>query len=138
MQPSVKEPKRSEKESKGTSPRSILGGLLSVPANFFGGLIVGLTAPVIAVAGIVGGVYLFTKKVPFVSQVTADEATGERSLTLKLMTPDEAKVALEARRAELKEVWAGVKTELEEAARRVEAGSPSTEKTAAGPESPVS
>jgi len=64
---------KEKKESKAWfSLRSILGELLSVPLNFLGGLIVGLIAPVIAVAGVVGGVYLFTKKVPFVSQVEAD------------------------------------------------------------------
>jgi hypothetical protein len=110
---------KKSKKKKGTR-RSILGGLLSVPINFFGGLIVGLTAPLVAVAGIVGGVYLFTKKVLSISQVTADEATGERSLTLQLMAPDEAKAAFEARLAELEEVWVKVKSELEEMTRQAE------------------
>lgn len=114
---------KKSKKKKGTR-RSILGSLLSVPINFLGGLIVGLTAPLVAVAGIVGGVYLFTKKVPSISQVTADEATGERSLTLKLMAPDEAKAAFEARLAELEEVWVKVKSELEEMTRQAEQGSP--------------
>jgi hypothetical protein len=119
---------RSRRKGKtGTSPRSILSELLSVPLNFFGGLTVGLAAPLIAVAGIVGGVYLFTKKVPFVSQVTTDETTGERSLTLKLMAPGEAKAALEARQTELKEAWAKLKCELAELSRQASEGSPSTE-----------
>jgi len=112
------------------SLRSILGELLSVPLSFFGGLAVGLAAPLIAVAGIVGGVYLFTKKVPFVSQVTTDETTGERRLTLNLMAPREAKAALEARQAELKEAWAKLKSELAEMARQASEGSPPTEEVA--------
>ena len=105
-------PRSREKDKARFLLRSILGGLLSVPLNFFGGLVIGLTAPLIAVAGVLGGVYLFTKKVPFVSQVDTDDTTGERSLTLRLMPAGEAKAALEARQAELREALARVKTEL--------------------------
>jgi hypothetical protein len=109
-------PDRSKKEEG--SFFSLLGELLSVPINFLGGLIVGLALPVAAVAGVVGGVYLFTKKVPFFSQVTADEATGERSLELELMSPEEAQAAFSGRLAELKETWARVRADLTEMARR--------------------
>lgn len=108
-----------KKEKMGIRLFLLLGELLSVPVNFFGGLVVGLVAPVAAVAGVVGGVYLFTKKVPFFSQVTADEATGERSLTLKLMTPAEAQAALKGRLAELKDGWGRVKEDLAEVTRQV-------------------
>ena len=96
----------------------VLGELLSVPLNFLGGLVIGLIAPLIAVAGVLGGVYLFTKKVPFVSQVDVNDITGERSLTLELMAPSEAKAALEARQAELKEALTRVKNELAEITRQ--------------------
>ena len=109
-------PARSKREEG--SFFSLLGDLLSVPINFLGGLIVGLVLPVAAVAGVVGGVYLFTKKVPFFSQETADEATGERSLELKLMAPEEAQAAFSGRLAELKETWAKVKADLTEMARQ--------------------
>jgi hypothetical protein len=113
-------PARSKKHAADFSLLSLLSELLSVPINFLGGLAVGLIAPVAAVAGIVGGVYLFTKKVPFFSQVTTDEGTGERSLTLKLMAPNEAQAALKARQAELQDAWARVKKELTEVARQAD------------------
>lgn len=109
--------------------RSVLVGLLSVPLNFLGGLVVGLTAPVIAVAGVLGGVYLFTKKVPFVSQVDTDDVTGERSLTLTLMEPGDAKAALEARQAELKEALVKIKGELAEITRQASEKPPSPEES---------
>ena len=59
--------------------------------------------------------------------MTTDDATGERSLTLKLMAPGEAKAALEARQTELKEAWAKLKSELAEMARQASEGSPPTE-----------
>jgi hypothetical protein len=113
-------PARSKKHEADFSLLSLLGELLSVPVNFFGGLVVGLVAPVAAVAGIVGGIYLFTKKVPFFSQVTTDKDTGERSLTLKLMTASEAQAALKTRQAELQDAWARVKKELTEVARQAD------------------
>jgi hypothetical protein len=111
-------PRSKNNEGVKGPPLSILRELLSVPVNFFGGLAVGLVAPVAAVAGIVGGVYLFTKKVPFFRQATADETTGERSLTLSLMTPDEAKSAFESRLAELKTAWNEVMKDLAEISRQ--------------------
>ena len=105
-------PRSREKDKARFLLRPILGELLSVPLNFLGGLVIGLTAPLITVAGVLGGVYLFTKKVPFVSQVDTDDTTGERSLTLRLMPAGEAKAALEARQAELREALTRVKTEL--------------------------
>jgi hypothetical protein len=114
----------SAKKSSRTGKRSLffsfLGTLGAIPLNFLAGLIVGLTAPLAVLAGVVGSVYLFTQKVPAISQVGADEATGERSLTLKLMPPDEARAALEAPMAELKETWARLASELSAMASQTE------------------
>jgi len=109
--------KLSKKKAK-ISLLSVLGKLLSVPVSFFGGLLVGLIAPLAAVAGIVGGVYLFTKKIPFFSQVEGEQAAGERSLILKLMPPDEAQAALVARQAELKKSWSKIREELVQITRQ--------------------
>ncbi|UCC61947.1 MAG: hypothetical protein JSV36_14295 [Anaerolineae bacterium] len=98
----------------GCSALSILGALLSAPAGFLSGLVLGVVAPVGALAGIVGGVYLFTKKVACVGQVMTDKASGERSVTLKLMTPDEARTALEVHKAEFKEMWDRLSASLAE------------------------
>jgi len=111
----------------GFSALSILGALFSAPAGFLGGLVLGVVAPVGAVAGIVGGVYLFTKKVPCVGEVMTDEASGERSVTLKLMTPDEARAALEVRKAEFKEMWDKLSAGLAEVTGQAGEKSPSPE-----------
>ena len=103
-----------KRKKKGFSTLPVLGPLLAAPASFVNGFIVGVVAPVSAVAGVVGGVYLFTKRVLFISQVAADEATGERKLTLELMTPDEARAALEVYKAEFKEMWDKLSAEFVE------------------------
>lgn len=121
------------KKKKGGTLLSLLGDLLSAPVSFLGGLMVGLITPVAAVAGIVGGVYLFTKKVPCFSQTTPDETIGERSLTLKLTSPDKARAAFEGQLAELKEAWARIAPDLAEITRQADEETPS-EETAAEPQ----
>lgn len=123
----------SKKDKATMSLFSFVGELLSVPVSFFGGLVVGLIAPVAALAGIVGGVYLFTKKVPFASQVVEDEASGERSLTLTLMPPDEAQAAFQARLAELKDAWARIREDLAEVTCQTDDKPRSSEEPAAEP-----
>jgi hypothetical protein len=108
-------PASAKRKKRGFSTLPILGPLLSAPISFLNGFVVGVVAPVSVVAGVVGGVYLFTKRVPFISQRTAGgEATGERRLTLELMTPDEARAALEVHQAEFKAMWDKLSAELVE------------------------
>ncbi|MFZ5916227.1 MAG: hypothetical protein ACOYZ7_04795 [Chloroflexota bacterium] len=108
------------KGATGPAWLSLLGAILSMPGYFVAGLILGLTAPLAALAGLVGGVYLFTHKVPFFRQGLADEATGERSLVLQLMSPEEARQAFEARRVELGAAWADLRADLETLAREAD------------------
>ncbi len=71
---------------------SVLGGLLQIvtlPSSFLAGFMVGLAAPVVAVAGLVGGVRLLTGKVPFLGHLWQDETTGERHLSFKLVAPEQ-------------------------------------------------
>lgn len=112
--------KKSSRTGKRPPSPSLLGTLGAVPLNFLAGLIVGLASPLAVLAGVVGSVYLFTQKVPAISLAGADETTGERSLTLKLMPPDEARAALEAPMAELKETWARLTSELTAMASQTE------------------
>ncbi len=66
--------------------------LTTVPRHFFVGWLVGLLAPVAALAGIVAGVYFFTKKVPFISGI--EEQEHGRRLVIDLVEPDEARMLL--------------------------------------------
>jgi hypothetical protein len=107
-----------KKRPTGFPARHLLGGLLSLPASFLAGLVVGLAAPLAALAGIVGGVYLFTNKVPFFRHEPADPETGARTLlTLQLMSRAEAQAALEAWRADLEGTWSAVEEIAQEAAQ---------------------
>lgn len=63
--------------------------LLGVPRSFACGWLAGLLAPVAAIAGVVGGIYLFTKKVPFITELV--ERDGERHLIVELVEPYEAR-----------------------------------------------
>jgi len=78
---------------------SLIGEALRVPRAFALGIAMGVATPIIAIAGIVGGIYLFTKRIPFLSDIV--EEGGERSLIIKLMEPEEAKAALAERKDEI-------------------------------------
>jgi hypothetical protein len=67
---------------------SIVYNVLAIPYNFLIGFVVGLAAPVAAIAGIVAGIRLLTGKVPFLSH--GQDETGERILTLRLVPAEEA------------------------------------------------
>jgi len=73
-------------------PGGVLDNLLALPFDFVTGYLVGLLAPVAALAAIVGGVYLLTRKVPFLSHTWPDEEGGQH-LSLKLMPPEQAQAA---------------------------------------------
>jgi hypothetical protein len=65
---------------------SVIYNVFAVPFNFFMGFVVGLLAPVAAIAAVVAGVRLLTGKVPFLS-LGQDEGE-ERHLALELVDPD--------------------------------------------------
>ena len=74
------------------SPPDLFGyadDLLAVPRHFLAGWIVGILAPLASLAGIVGAIYLFTRRIPLITQI--DEETGDRRLILELVEPDEAR-----------------------------------------------
>jgi hypothetical protein len=70
----------------------VMGNFLALPFSFVTGCLVGLLAPVAALAAIVGGIYLLTRKVPFLSHTWPDDEGGQH-LSLKLMPPDQARAA---------------------------------------------
>jgi len=63
--------------------------LMAVPRHFLAGWLVGILVPVASLAGIMAGIYLFTRRIPLFTQI--DEETGERRLILELVEPDEAR-----------------------------------------------
>ncbi len=63
--------------------------LTTVPRHFVVGWLVGLLAPVAALAGIVGGIYFLTRRLPFVSGI--EEQEHGRRLVIELVEPDEAR-----------------------------------------------
>jgi hypothetical protein len=65
----------------------LLYNVVAIPYLFFIGFIVGIAAPVAAIAGVVAGVRLLTGKVPFLSQ--SEDVEGERTLNLRLVPPED-------------------------------------------------
>jgi len=85
--------------------------LTAVPRNFFLGWLAGMLVPVISLAATVAGVYLYTRKVPFVTAV--DEEDGERRLTVGLVEPDKAQAHLRQGREALLAFGDEVRREME-------------------------
>jgi hypothetical protein len=65
----------------------LLYNVVAIPYLFFIGFLVGIAAPLAAIAGVVGGIRLLTGKVPFLSQ--SEDVDGERMLNLRLVPPEQ-------------------------------------------------
>ena len=85
--------------------------LMAVPRSFVLGLLAGLLVPVAGVAGIVAGIYLFTRRVPIVTQI--DEEDGERRLVVKLVEVDQARGLLQKGRDAAKAFGDDIRSEFE-------------------------
>ena len=66
---------------------SLVYNMLAIPYNFFIGFVVGVAAPVAAIAAMVFGVRFLTGKMPFLSLREEEE---ERRLSLELVAPEAA------------------------------------------------
>lgn len=66
----------------------LIYGIVAIPYNFFIGFIVGVAAPVAAIAAMVLGVRFLTGKMPFLK--LSDEDEEERRLSLELVEQDQA------------------------------------------------
>lgn len=66
---------------------SILYTILAIPVNLLTGFVVGVAAPLAAIAAVVFGVRFLTGKMPFLSLEQVEE---ERRLSLHLVPADEA------------------------------------------------
>jgi len=67
---------------------SILYNLFAIPCNLLTGFVVGVAAPVAAIAAMVVGIRLITGKVPFPTPVQGEGE--ERRLSLELVPPEQA------------------------------------------------
>lgn len=95
---------------------SIVDEVMALPRSFAFGLLAGLLVPAAALAGIVGGIYLFTKKVPFVTEIV--EEGDDRHLIVKLVDPDEARGLFQKGREAAEAFGEEIRVELEEAGAR--------------------
>ena len=66
----------------------LIYGIVAIPYNFFIGFVVGVAAPVAAIAAMVLGVRFLTGKMPFLT--LSDEEDEERRLLLELVEEDQA------------------------------------------------
>jgi hypothetical protein len=89
---------------------SIVYNIFAVPYNFLMGFVVGVGAPVAAVAAMVAGVRLVTGKVPFLGHTYEDE-TG-RHLSFKLVAPEKAQELFTEHKGRIEADLSGMQTEI--------------------------
>jgi hypothetical protein len=68
---------------------SLIFGILDIAFNFLSGFLLGVLAPLAAIAAIVAGIRFLTGRVPFLGDISEDEEGG-RQLALQLVSPEEA------------------------------------------------
>jgi hypothetical protein len=90
---------------------SIIYNIFAIPYNFFMGFVVGVLAPVAAIAAVVAGVRLLTGKVPFVS-LGQGEGEEERHLALELVEPERVGDLFAVERKKVEDELAGLQTEI--------------------------
>jgi hypothetical protein len=77
------------KRNEQSSPLSgVFMQLLAIPFNFLAGFVTALVLPVAAIGAVVAGIRLVTGMVPFLGEVSEDEAGG-RALSLRLVPPEQ-------------------------------------------------
>jgi Spy/CpxP family protein refolding chaperone len=92
--------------------------IIAIPYNFVIGFLVGVAAPVAAIAAIVAGVRLLTGRVPFLS-LNRDTEDGQRRLELELVAADQVEELFQAQKeqisTELGDLQAEIRSIIEEA-----------------------
>lgn len=88
--------------TKNGSSSSVFGlvyEIVAIPYNFFVGFVLGLAAPVAAIAAMVFGVRFLTGKMPFIRLSDGEET--ERRLLLDLVEQDQAQVLFEGEKEKI-------------------------------------
>ena len=91
---------------------SFIIGVIAIACNFLSGFLVGLVAPLAAIAAIVAGIRFLTGQVPFLGDVSEDEEGGRR-LALQLVSPEEAKELYYGHKEQLGGELAWMKDEIQ-------------------------
>jgi hypothetical protein len=79
---------------------ALVYNIFAIPYLFVVGFVVGVIAPLAAIAGMVAGVRFLTGRFPFFS-LTADDQDEERRVTLSLVAPEEIEDRLAEERAKI-------------------------------------
>jgi hypothetical protein len=95
--------------------------LIAIPVSLLSGFFIGLAAPVAAIAGMVACVRLATGKVPVLGHVFVDE-DGERHLSLKLVSPDEAQMLYTEHKERFSDELGPMREEIRTIIEEVKAG----------------
>ena len=103
---------------------SLLYNILAIPGSFFVGFVVGLAAPVAAIAAMVAGVRFLTGRMPFL-RLSEDPEADERRLSLELVPTDEVEELFEVEKGKVMADLGGlrdqIKTMIEEAKAKEQA-----------------
>jgi hypothetical protein len=91
-----------------------LSSILSVPLNFLFGFVVGLIAPVAAIAAMVFGVRFLTGRLPFLNLEQFEE-DGERRMSLELVPEEQARDLFAVEKQTILDEVAGLQQELKAA-----------------------
>lgn len=103
--------KRAWKNVSPLSASSYIDELMGVPRDFAFGWLAGMLIPLATVCGIVGGIYLLTRKVPFITDIGEDD--GERRLIVRLVEPEEARGLFQKGREAAQAFGDEIRSELE-------------------------
>lgn len=83
-----------------TGAGAMVADILAVPYNFLSGFLVGLVAPVAAIAAVVAGIRFLTGQVPYLGEIAEAEAGG-RQLSFRLVSPDRARELFEDQKVQI-------------------------------------
>jgi hypothetical protein len=109
---------------------SLIYGIVAIPYNFLVGFVVGLAAPVAAIAAMVLGVRFFTGKMPFLR--LGGEADEERRLELELVEQEQAHDLFEAEKERILEDLGSFRDEMKALIEQAKATADKTSGAEAG------
>lgn len=112
------------KNDEGFSAFSLIYGIVAIPFNFITGFVVGLAAPVAAIAAMVFGVRFITGKMPFLK--LGGEEDEERRLSLELVEQELVQDLFEAEKDRIIEDLGSFRDEMKALIEQAKAASEKT------------
>jgi hypothetical protein len=113
------------KKSGGFPVFGLIYSIVAIPYNFFIGFVVGVAAPVAAIAAMVLGVRFLTGKMPFL-KLSDDE---ERRLSLELVEEDQAQELFEVEKEKVMTELGGFAEEMKALIEEAKAAEAEVEET---------